>query len=623
MSLKHLLIANRGEIAIRIARAANDLGIEVTTIYSDDDAASLHTRAGDNAVSLGASGIAAYLDGDRIVEIAAQAGCDAVHPGYGFLSESAEFAVSCIEKGVRFVGPHPDMLEALGNKGKARQIAREAGVPVLAGTDGATGLEEAKRFFDELDGGAMIIKAISGGGGRGTRLVKKADELEEAYRRCSSEAMTAFGNGDLYVEQLIERARHIEVQIVGDGEHVVHLGERDCSVQRRHQKVIEIAPAPSLDESTRDAICSAAVDIARKVGYSSLGTFEFLVDVASKDFVFIEANARLQVEHTVTEEVTGVDLVQAQLELAGGKTLEGLGLSHPPERKGFAIQARVNLESIDRDGSFMPSGGTLTAYDVPSGPGIRVDGFGYTGYATNGNYDSLLAKLICHADGPFEASIRRTLRALSEFRVEGVETNISFLESVIDHPDFSGGNITTRWVDLMLQDLVASDRHPRRYISQEGRDDSAGFAGAQIDHTDPLALFDYDRSVKAQQTRPAAAKTEGPGGSVGIPAPIQGTIISVEVSEGDPVHRGQTLLIMEAMKMEHEIKADRDGFIRKVGVKKGSVISSGHALVFIEEADVDGEAVSDAEQFDPDFIRPDLQEKINGHAYTLDENRPK
>src|SRR5208282_4411381 len=350
---KSLLVANRGEIAIRVMRAAAELDIPTVAIFSEDDAPSLHTRKADEARALRGKGAAAYLDIEQIIAAAKQAGCDAIHPGYGFLSENAAFARRCAEEGITFVGPRPEILDLFGDKIRARALAEKAHVPVLRGTTGGTSLEEAKKFFTSLGAGASImIKAVAGGGGRGMRVVHRAEEIEEAYKRCQSEARAAFGNGDVYVEQLMPRARHIEVQIIGDKSgHVSHLWERECSIQRQNQKIVEIAPSPGLSPALREQITAAAVKLAKEVRYDSLGTFEFLVDASEggkESFAFIEANPRLQVEHTVTEEVTGVDLVKTQLQLSAGKTLAELGLEQAdiPKPRGFAIQTRINMESM-------------------------------------------------------------------------------------------------------------------------------------------------------------------------------------------------------------------------------------------------------------------------------------
>ena len=464
---RSLLVANRGEIAIRVMRAAAELGIHTVAVFSEDDARSLHTRNADEARALSGTGAAAYLDIEQIVAIAKAAGCDAIHPGYGFLSENARFARRAAEEGIKFVGPRAEILELFGDKVRARALAERVGVPLLPGTAGATSLSEAREFLASLgDGGAkaevaMMIKAVAGGGGRGMRAVYHPDELNEAYRRCQSEARTAFGNPDVYVERLMPRARHLEVQIAGDGSgSVSHLWERECTIQRRNQKLVEVAPSPGLPERMRARLTAAAVQMAEAVRYDSLGTFEFLLDADARDddaeFAFIEANPRLQVEHTVTEEVTGIDLVKLQLQLAGGSTLSELGVRQAdiPKPRGFAIQMRINMESMGAEGTAKPSGGTLTAFEAPSGPGVRVDSFAYAGYTTNPNFDSLLAKLIAHSpSADFAAAVTRAYRALSEFRIEGVATNIGFLQSLLRHPDFAANRLYTRFVEEHIAEL--------------------------------------------------------------------------------------------------------------------------------------------------------------------------
>ena len=637
MGLTSILIANRGEIAIRIARAASDLGRRTVAVFSADDADSLHRRMADEARALPGRGPAAYLDMDAVIQAALESGCDAIHPGYGFLSERGEFARRCAAAGLTFIGPKVEHLELFGDKARAREAALAAGVPVSPGLDRSVTLEEARAFLEARPAGqGVILKALAGGGGRGSRVVLAADELEGAYARCRSEAQAAFGVPDVYVEAFLSRARHVEVQVLGDlaGE-VTHLGERECSVQRRFQKVVEIAPAPGLDPDLRRQIIDSALRLARSVRYSSLGTFEFLVDASGEPggtpFVFIEANARLQVEHTVTEAITGVDLVQSQIRLAEGASLSDLALpdaAAPPPR--YAIQARVNLESLAPDGSVRPSSGVLAAYEAPSGPGVRTDGFGYAGYRTSTAFDSLLAKVICSADGADAGpAVARTLRALSEFRIEGVATNIGLLANILRHPDFAAGAVHTRWLDENVATLAAGEAAvASRYADLARRtapEAGGGFAGARVDTRDPLALFRHDAEVKSAQ---AAAEPEpepeavGPDGSVGVGSPIQGTLTSIDVAVGDAVRAGQQVAIVEAMKMEHVIAADRDGIVRAVTMSTGDVVREGYPLVFIEEAEVSGDRVEASAAIDPDFIRPDLQENLDRHAFTLDENRP-
>ena len=636
MSCSALLIANRGEIAVRIARAAADLGIRSVAVHSEDDGASLHTRVADAAHELSGAGAAAYLDEAAIVQAALENGCDAIHPGYGFLAERAGFARRCADAGLLFVGPKAEHLALFGDKGRARAAAAAADVPVPKGVNRAVSLEEAQDFYATLDGGAMIVKAVAGGGGRGTRVVTDAAEVAPAYQRCQSEAKAAFGAPDVYVEAFLPRARHVEVQVLGDVHgNVTHLGERECSVQRRHQKVVEVAPAPNLDDALRNAIIAAAVRFAAAQGYANLGTFEFLVDVsgaASQPFVFIETNARLQVEHTVTEEVTGVDIVQAQIRLAAGATLAELGLDDPvaTRPRGYAVQARVNMETIGEDGTVRPSSGTLSAYEPPGGPGVRTDGFGYAGYRTSTAFDSLLAKVIAHSPAnAFSAAVGRASQALSEFRLEGVPVNTQFLRNVLQHEDFAAGRVHTRWVDERLVELAAAPAGLRQRFfaarTPEASDGAAGYAGARVDASDPLALFDHDARVKAEQGAETAVEAQqipGPEGTFGVSSPIQGTIVSIDVAPGDEVQAGQQLAVVEAMKMEHVIAADRDGIARQVTMGEGDVVREGYPIVFIEEAEVAGKVGARAEETDPDFIRPDLAQAYERHAYLLDENRP-
>jgi len=363
-----LLIANRGEIAIRIARAAADLGIRAVAVFSEDDAGALHVRRADAAYALRGVGPAAYLDGAQLVDAARAAGCDAIHPGYGFLAERADFARRCREAGLAFVGPRPEVLALLGDKTRARALAAEHGVPVLAGTGGPASVDDARRLLAAH--GAVVLKAVAGGGGRGVRIVREAAALDDAWARCRSEARAAFGVDDVYAEELVPHARHVEVQVLGDGSGAaVHLGERECTLQRRHQKLLEVAPSPFLSGALRARITAAAVGLAGAVRYEGAGTFEFLVDaVEGGRFAFIEVNPRLQVEHIVTEMVTGIDLVQAQLRLAGGATLAALGLARPPAIRGVAVQVRVNAETPGPDGTPRPASGRSPSSSRRPGP---------------------------------------------------------------------------------------------------------------------------------------------------------------------------------------------------------------------------------------------------------------
>ena len=638
-----LLIANRGEIAIRVMRAAAELGIRTVAVFSEDDAQSLHTRKADDARRLRGSGAKAYLDAEQIIAVAKETGCDAIHPGYGFLSENASFARRCADEAITFVGPRPEILELFGDKMQARALAERCGVRLLRGTSAATSVAQAKEFFASLgQGAAMMIKAVAGGGGRGMRTVHRAEEIEEAHKRCQSEARAAFGNGDVYVEQLMPRARHIEVQIIGDhAGNVSHLWERECSIQRRNQKIVEIAPSPGLPPALRDRLTLSAVRLAEHVRYDNLGTFEFLVDASAGEgepvFAFIEANPRLQVEHTVTEAVTGVDLVKVQLQLAAGRSLAELGMlqAQIPTPRGFAIQVRINMESMAADGSARPSGGTISAFEAPSGPGLRIDSFAYSGYTTSPNFDSLLGKLIAHSTSPdFREAVTRTYRALCEFKIEGVSTNIGFLQSLMRHPDFAANKVYTRFVEDHISELIgeAQAQHRRMYFDQPGAARPAGsrLAGAKINSSDPLAVLNHGKSdadVSAVEHSPEAPAPQrsyeaGPENTLAVEAPMQGTIVSIDVQEGEIVHRGQQLLVMEAMKMEHVISAHVSGIVRGVAVSKGDAVFEGHPLVYIEEADVGERAATERALVDLDCIRPDLNEVIERHALGYDAARP-
>jgi acetyl/propionyl-CoA carboxylase alpha subunit/acetyl-CoA carboxylase carboxyltransferase component len=626
---KSLLVANRGEIAIRIQRAAAGLGMRTVAVFSEDDARCLHVRKADEARPLQGSGAAAYLDAEQILAVAREASCDAIHPGYGFLAENAAFARRSAEEGIRFVGPRDELLELLGDKGRARALAERCGVPILPGTSRPTTLAEAREFLASLgEGATILLKAIAGGGGRGMRVVADAAALEAAYERCRSEARAAFGNGDLYVERYLRRARHIEVQIVGDESGTVsHLFERDCTLQRRHQKLVELAPSPGLGKAMRERLTKAAVRIAEAVRYESLGTFEFLVDAGSTsdDYFFIEANPRLQVEHTVTEAVLGIDLVEAQLRLAAGESLESLRLRQVdvPEPRGVAIELRINMETMRADGSTAPTSGVLTTFELPSGPGIRVDSLGYAGYETSARYDSLLGKLIVHSAAPeLGALVAKAYRALCEARIEGVATNVSFLQALLRHPAVADNEIHTRFVEEHAAELVSSsrDEHRRLFFESSQAPPAQRLAGTRIDSTDPLAVLAHGKSPGSRRGR--SAPSSAPSGTAVVRAHMQGTVVAIEVHEGEAVRAGQPLLVMEAMKMEHVIASETSGIVRQITVGAGDTVVEGHALAFVEESTVDVEARSATAAVDLDHIRPDLGEAHERHAIGLDAARP-
>ncbi len=595
-SFSKVLIANRGEIAIRVARAVHAEGLTAVTAHTTDDGGSPHVAAGDESVTLPGSGPAGYLDVEAVVGAARGAGCDAVHPGYGFLSENAVFAQACRDAGIVFVGPGTSQLERFGHKVAARRAATDAGVPVLDATEAGIDIETARAFL--ADHGTVMLKAVAGGGGRGMRRVSDPSELDEAFGACAREAAAAFGDGSLFAEELLTGARHVEVQIVGDGVRVEHCHERECSLQRSRQKVIEFAPAWWLDPGLRHRLHDAAVRLGEHVGYDSIGTVEFLV--AGDRFAFIELNARLQVEHTVTEAICGVDLVRFQLQLAAGANLSALDLFAPPRAQGVAVQARITMETLGPDGRIVPTGGTITRFDQPAGH--RVDTFGAVGYETSPRYDSLLAKLIVHGDDP-GATLADAADALDQFVIEGVETNRSMLAEVLRDPDIAAGRFDTSWLEARMERMAPSAR--------------SGLAGAKLDSSDPLAVL-----VHGKQERRTEAPAERADGAIEVRSPLQGTVVRLDVGVGDEVAAGATVAIMEAMKMEHVVTAARSGIVRSVEVEPGDAVFAGHALVVMEPAEVSATAIAVADDVDLDEIRPDLAEVFERHGHGLDENRP-
>jgi acetyl/propionyl-CoA carboxylase alpha subunit len=568
--VRKILIANRGEVALRIARTAADRDIACVNVFAEDDAGGWRT-AGE-MVALRGEGPAAYLDGAALVAIARETGCDAVHPGYGFLSEREEFALACEAAGLVWIGPTPAQLALFGDKARARELAASCGVPLTPGVNHAVTLAEAEAFLESTNSAGMMIKAIGGGGGRGMRAVLRADEVGEAYRRCVSEARNAFGGGDVYVERLFQRARHVEVQIAGDGASVISLGERDCTLQRRFQKIVEIAPSPSLSPRTRAAITDAALALARACGYRNLGTFEFLVDQTSEDlpFVFMEANPRLQVEHTVTEEITGVDLVGLQLDIAAGADLASLDLPAAP--RGCAIQWRVTFESGSE---------RLTRFAPPSGPGVRVDTHMAAGELVSPRYDALLAKLIVRG-ASFADALRRSRRALAEFVVEGPRVSLPLLRALAARPEFATQAFDAGFVDAELGELSADARDR----------DGASAAGA-------------------------------PDGAIAILAPMAGRVVEIRVEDDALVVAGTPLAVIEAMKMEHVVLAEHSGRARFAGARAGDHVPAGAALLFLYEAETRAEAATALETaIDLDRARPDLQRALDRVAATRDAARP-
>ena len=591
MALRRILVANRGEVAVRIERAAAGLGLQTVAVHSEDDAASAHVFRADAAQRLPGSGVDAYLDVEMLLDAAVDNGCDAVHPGYGFLSEDPNLAIACAQRGLTFVGPDPGTLRLFGDKERARERAVDLGLPVLRAADAPTP-ERAAQFFAELGpGAAVMVKARTGGGGRGMRPVHDPEGLASAYARCRAESIQGGGDGTLYVEELLPAARHVEVQLLGDGEDVVTLHDRDCSLQRHRQKVVEIAPCPGLSEGLRDQLSRIALALGQSVGLSGLATVELLV--AGDRIAFLEVNPRLQVEHTVTEEVCGIDLVAAQIEIAGGARLSdvGLGSGRIPACRGTAIQLRLNAEVLAPDGSVRPATGTLRRFQPPGGRGVRVDTHAYPGYKVGARYDSLLAKVVIHTPrGTLEDACRQSRKALEEFDVSGVDTNAGLLAALLEDPAVRTGHTTTTYLDEHLATLLAAAPVPNLRVGSSNSD----FA--------PLVDSATEHSILA---------------------PWTGTVVETQVAAGEDVQPGQTLVVMEAMKMFFEVNADHGGRVTEVLVASGDTVAEGQPLVVLPD---DGSArsgggVTDAER-DLDEIRSDLQQVLERRAGTLDGARP-
>jgi len=575
---QRVLIANRGEIAIRIARAASSLGMESVAVHAPVDALSLHTRFATQAREIpgwdhkASDPVRAYLDIDAMIAIAKSAGCDCVHPGYGFLSENETFAQRCRDEGLVFVGPRPESLRLFGNKVKAREFAASLGIPVVPGAKAPLASAGEAAGLAAAIGYPVMMKASAGGGGRGMRVVRSAAEMDEAFARCQGEALAAFGDGEVFLEKLVERPRHIEVQVLGDRSGaVVHLHERDCSVQLRNQKVVEVAPAPNLEAALRERILADAVKLARAAGYENAGTVEFLVSPETGAHYFIECNPRIQVEHTITEQVTGVDLVETQFRVAAGDTLASLGLGEQGAigaPRGFAIQARVVAQGV----------GTLTAYREPTGPGVRVDACGYLGLAPPPQFDPLLAKLIGQSGSArsFASAVDRTLRALDEFHVAGVPTNIASLRAILRDPDFVAGDARTSLLDerpalVGAGAPAAADAGTLKFLDQQL---------ASLGRTTPAA------GLADAFGRPSL---EVPEGHEGVACPMAGSVIELRVAEGAEVAAGDTLLVISAMKMETSVTAPCSGKVtalQALGV--GESVTAGQVLAVIAPSAVDG-----------------------------------
>lgn len=439
---KKILVANRGEIAMRVIRACRELNIATAAIYAECEATGIYVKKANEAYLVGPGPVQGYLDAPQIVSLAKRIGADAIHPGYGFLAENAQFAHLCREAGITFIGPSPEALELLGDKVQARELAKQIGIPVVPGTDGRVASAEEGLSFAQSAGYPVMVKASAGGGGRGLRVVRSDKELKEAMESGAREALAAFGNADLFLEKYIERPHHIEFQLLADHEeHVVHLGERDCSIQRRHQKMIEIAPSLILTPQLRGQMGDAAVALARAAEFHNAGTIEFLLDQHG-NYYFMEMNPRIQVEHTVTEQITTIDIVQTQIWIAAGRPL--VFGQHEVNLQGYAIQCRINAE--DPQNGFRPSSGKVTAYLSPGGIGVRIDGAVYKDYTVPPYYDALLAKMTVHGR-TWDETVRRTNRSLEEFLLRGIKTNIPFLKNIMEEPDFLSGKFDTSYLD--------------------------------------------------------------------------------------------------------------------------------------------------------------------------------
>ncbi len=631
--MKRLLVANRGEIAIRILRSARERGLETCTVYTSDEGHAAHVDFANEAIELTQAGPQGFLDIEQLIEVARTTDCDALHPGYGFASEDPELAEACRKAGIVFVGPSPQTLEQLGDKLAARTIADRLEIPPIPGAP-TRSAKEAEAFLAELPAGsAVVIKAVAGGGGRGMRRVEDPRTVETTWERCRSESTSAFGRGDVYVERYLEGMRHIEVQIAGDLREAVSLGTRDCSVQRRHQKVLEIAPALGLAPDLVARLEHWACELASELGYQNLGTVEFLVDGSRNpgdEAFFLEVNPRLQVEHTVTEEATGLDLVGLQLALADGQSLEQCGLrpgSSPPVI-ATALQLRINAERYEQSGEVRPTGGRIDGLRFPTGPGIRIDTYARQGVSTSPAFDSLLAKLVVSLEGDgrvdpevWSRLLERARGALEETEIEGLLTNLPVLASILREADVATLRFHTRWLEERLPDLPLGSEPIGHAIRNPGS------AGAAVDPRDPLAVLAFGKgaiagALPATSTRSAPSSNAEAGPDI-VPAPLQGTIVSLEVGLEDSVQEGQAILVLESMKMEHLVAAPHAGIVREFLVAPGDTIYEGHPLARVEPADVvDTLSTADDGGEDPGFIRPDLADALARQAKRLDAERP-
>jgi acetyl-CoA/propionyl-CoA carboxylase biotin carboxyl carrier protein len=576
-----VLIANRGEIAVRIARACRDAGLTSVAIYAEPDADALHVKVADQAFALGGATPAdSYLRMDKVLAAAGRAGADAVHPGYGFLSENAEFAQAVLDAGLTWIGPPPDAIRVLGDKVSARHLAARVGAPQVPGTsEPVAGPDEVLAFAEEY-GLPVAIKAAFGGGGRGMKVARTLEEIPELFASAVREAETAFGRGECFVERYLDRPRHVEAQILADRHGaVVVVGTRDCSLQRRHQKLVEEAPAPFLSDAQRAQIHAAARDVCAAAGYVGAGTVEFLVGTDGT-ISFLEVNTRLQVEHPVTEETTGVDLVRAQFRVADGATLASLGLASDPAPRGHAIEFRLNGEDPGR--GFLPAPGTVTAYVEPGGPGVRVDSGIEPGAVVGGAFDSMLAKIIVVGATRTEA-LERARRVLDETVVEGLPTVLPFHRAVVRDPDFTDEpfRVHTRWIETEWSGGLppyagptadAEEPAPRETVVVE-------VGGRRLEVTLPAGLGAAAASGGRSAPR-RAGKRGGAAAASGdsLTSPMQGTIVKIAVADGDRVSTGDLVVVLEAMKMEQPLTAHKDGTVKGLTAVVGEVVASGTIL---------------------------------------------
>lgn len=576
-----ILIANRGEIAVRIARTAAELGIETVAVYSEADQRAKHVRVATESFGLGAGPASEnYLNGEKIIAAALATGAQAIHPGYGFLSENGDFAEAVAAAGLTFIGPTAFAIREMGEKVAARAIAIEADVPLAPGSRGAVESAEYVRAFGDEHGYPVLIKAAYGGGGRGMRVVRSAEEAEDAFDAAVREAVSAFGNGEVYVERYLENARHVEVQVFADSHgNTVFYGDRDCSVQRRHQKLVEEAPAPGLKREMRQAMGGAAVRLARQVDYRGAGTVEFLVE--GDKFYFLEMNTRIQVEHPVTEAVTGLDLVAEQIRVAAGEALSAV--ESLTDVNGVAIEARINAEDV-AGGRFFPAPGPIDSMEVPEGDGVRWDAGFEAGDEVLPYYDSLVGKLIVWAPTREEA-IARMLGALDELRIEGPETTVPAAKAIVGHADFASLDFGTLWLERSVN-FDEEETEERSEVEVIGRwyripvfPDGGIVAGASA-----VAAAEEPAAASSSSRRGGGPRKNKKTDDGTVKAPMQGTVIKVSVEAGDPVTSGQTLFVFEAMKMENLVQAPSDGVIAHVHASVGEALAAGALLAEYEKA---------------------------------------